>query len=130
MLEILFIVFLYKKLKARLLTKNRSSALAWFVVLTWLGGEFIGAIAASIVFAILGYDIEGNLAIYGCSILSAAFLTGILFLIINSLDAIPLRCPACQRELSKTTKWTIDCEHCEAKIKVVDGKATLVQAAL
>ena len=130
MLEIFFIIFLFKKLKARLLRKNRSAGLAWLVVISWLGGEFVGAVTGGLVFAILGKETGGTLAIYGCSLLCAAFFTGILFLIINNLDTIPLRCPTCQRELSKTTKWTIDCDHCEAKIKIVDGQAKLIKAAL
>lgn len=128
MLEILFIIFLFKKLKIRALAKNRSKGLAWLLPSLWLGGEFLGGIIGGIILAVQGKAVDGNLALYGYALLGAVLGAGLAFLIVRLLPVFKLRCPACGWEFIENSKWGLQCNDCGSELKVVEGSVSLVQA--
>ena len=68
MLEILFIIFLFRKAKAQLLAKNRNGNLAWLVPLFWIGGEIFLPILAGIIALLVGTELNTAIAYVICAV--------------------------------------------------------------
>ena len=80
MLEIIFIIFLTKKLASMAKAKGRSAGWAAFGPVLWIVGEITGAAVG----AMIGMD---ELALYGGALVGAFIGAGIAFAIVSSLSA-------------------------------------------
>ena len=129
MLEILFVIFLFGKLKKKALNKNRHKGLAWLIPAFWFGGEFSGAFFSAIIYALLGKPVENNLAIYGYALFGGLAGAGVAFLIVHFMPAIKLFCPECGKEYTNSNSWLTACMGCDAKLEVIKGEVVLKQNA-
>ena len=129
MLEILFVILIYKKLKKRLEDRNQNKGLAWLGPVCWIGGEIFGGFIAGLIFAVLGIPPEGNLAVYGIALLCGALATTILFIVVFQLPPRTLSCPKCGLSFKGTAKFGVTCESCDTRLKIVDGRVVPLETA-
>lgn len=127
MLEILFVIFLFRKLKTQTVKKNRSKWLPWIIPLFWFGGEFVFPFMIGIIYAILGKPIESNFIFYFYALSGGALGAGLAFLIVHLLPIKELNCPKCGWTFTKNSKFGVQCEECNSQLKVVDGKVSFLQ---
>jgi predicted lipid-binding transport protein (Tim44 family) len=86
MLEILFIVFLCKKLAAMARNKGRTAAgYCTLLVLAWVGGEMAGIIGGMIAFPTQGGGFNG--AAYLCALIGAGVGVTLVFVLVNALSS-------------------------------------------
>jgi len=89
MLEILFIIALWKKMGEKMRGKGYERPLGFqiLVPIAWFGGEFLGAFVYAIVRAIMGQQDTGfDIVLYVIALLTAAVFTGGLFLIVGLFE--------------------------------------------
>jgi hypothetical protein len=90
MLEILIVIALYRNISAKAEAKGRSGGgYGCMVVLFWLGGEVLGAIAAAVLSTAKNGGGEPNmLFVYGGALVGAIIGATIAFVIVGSLAPV------------------------------------------
>jgi hypothetical protein len=101
MLEIIFVITLWKKMGALMRSKGYDKPF-WFqlfVPVGWLGGEFSGAFVYAVIRAIRGQQDTGfNLFLYLAALVGAGLGAGGIFLIANCFSRRPRTPPPSPNE--------------------------------
>lgn len=97
MLEILLVIYLCRRIGARLQKKRRPSGwFKFFVVVAWFGGEFVGGVMGGVVAAIInGPDQEPSLLpAYLAALAGAGLSTAFVFFLASQLPDLRAQQPA------------------------------------
>jgi hypothetical protein len=125
MIEIFILCSLYGALTPKVKKKNRSKWLPLIAPILWILSKYMCAIIAGIIFVIRGVD-EESMRFYmeGIGWIGGFIGAGIAFLIIHLLPVRSLKCPKCEHEFKKASKWGVTCGNCQTKLKVSFNKVT------